>query len=243
MHVLNKSDSIFDINSPDYKNESPLFVPAKSNEWSNDEMYSILYPRKLWRIGELVSENNETISNYNDVCIIEMFIHSPEWAPDSFLDFDKSIHYITNNEFFDGQALFLSGFPIIKNDYDFTPFKNFNQSTVIQRELLLGVCKFIDNEPVVNLHLPEVSTEKLDHRHLNGMSGGAVFNVVDDGSEPWWCGMILTGGNGIVRFIPAEVLIPAIANYQAASSCIMDPNGVIEPALEVLEYFMQHSYK
>lgn len=239
-HVLQKANIEFDSDNPSYQNESPFFITAKSTGWSQTDSGSILYPEKYWNISDLI-EPHDSIIDYSDIALIQMFPHTLRWKPDKFIDLDRLVKIWLKDNFFENQALFISGFPKNKNLYNYTQYKEFSHSTVIQRQILPGICTISDNEPHINL-CRTLSDEERSHDSLWGFSGGLVFNVMENAEEPYWCGMVVSGGNGKVRFIPAEVFINAIAHYRDAPSAIIDPRAQDEVAEYYRELLMHESY-
>lgn len=240
-HVLQKNDIEFNSKNPKYQNESPFFISAKSTGWSQNNAESLLYPERYWNISDLVSDY-DAIINYKDIALIQMFPHSIKYKPDKFLDLDGIVKYWPTSNFFDGQGLFVSGFPKNKNLFDYTPYKQYSHSTVINRNIIAGKCIIEGQEPIIDLSDTNLTNQEKTHDSLWGISGGLVFNVMENAEEPYWCGMVVSGGNGIIRFIPTEIFLNAVANYRDSPSAVIDPRGEKEVAEYYREVLMHESY-
>lgn len=103
----------------DFQNESPFWIPARSRgEWSS--LYDFLFPKRLWNIGELISSKNDIINNF-DLCLVEMFQPQKFHMPDHFIEINEKHSVLTKKDFFEGQFLLTTGYPIEKNNFDYTP--------------------------------------------------------------------------------------------------------------------------
>lgn len=203
-----------------YQNESPFFTTVRSRSgWSN--LTDLLYPARLWEIGPLVESASVYIDS-NDVALVELFQPFSKNLPNHFIDLDgigrKRI--LPHEGFFNGQILFASGYPHWTNPFHHESVGEFTHHTDINRLITPGVCRLERGEPSLSF---EITEGNHDHDRLNGMSGGVVFNLRRKMNKLDWCGITLSGGNGILRFVPAYLLVPAILRYKSAACQVIDP--------------------
>lgn len=142
---------------------------------------------------------------------------------------DKS-SVLTKEELFDGQFLLVTGYPLERNSFDFTPqSKDITHTTNIQRHTIPGIYLTNDSDSYISFEFTEGDTK---HENVNGMSGGAVYNVQPKANQVKLAGIPVTAGNNICRFIPSYVFIDAVLNYRNSSVTIIDPAVNNPPGLE-----------
>lgn len=203
-----------------FQNESPFWVTSKFHSiWGS--INDFIFPRVEWNIGELVTENDEFV-DMTDLLLIEFF--APDIIPDHFIDIKNEKSVLTRNEFFERQFFLVTGYPFKGNEFDFTPVnEHCSHSTTIYRYTVPGV--FIPNTGVGHISFELVDGD-VQHEDINGMSGGAVYNVQPKANQVKLAGIPVTAGDNICRFIPSYAFIEAIFNYRASSCRIVDPNAV-----------------
>lgn len=225
-----------------YQNDAPFFTSknaysVKGDSNAFESVYDLLWPARMWDIGTLIKQRSSSL-DLSDVCLIELFM--PFGCPDHFIDLDNKDgrRILKQRDFFPGQFLIVSGYPHKTNDYSYEPKGEFSHSTNLNRVIATGVYDEDKYGPYVSLSHPSGAYR---HKDLNGFSGGLICNVQPKANQIDWCGMALTGGGGIVRFIPSDILIEAICAYQNAPVNIIDP--AVDKALrpeEVLEICMTY---
>ncbi|WP_139171552.1 hypothetical protein [Modicisalibacter muralis] len=226
-HVLKANKVVKADGSSNYQNESPFIVISESSG-GFEELLSFLFPLKKWNIGELI-DNDGLVIDTKDIVLIELAIPAYKYFPDAFINLDSTPPKdIYNTAYFNGQLLIASGYPIKDNLFTHDDFGEYTHHTNIQRKIITGLCQNADEEPYINLDLTEGG--EYSHQELNGMSGGLILNVHSEESSLSWLGMILTGGNNIIRFCPAKIIYPAIQRYLDAPFEIIDPS-VTNPSL------------
>lgn len=222
MHVINNNTG------GKFQNESPFWFPVKYRaEWSS--LYDFLFPKKIWNIGELISESFNGVDS-SDLCLIELFHPQKFHMPDHFIEISNKDSVLKKEELFDGQILLVTGFPFERNSFDFTPqSEKITHTTKIQRHTIPGVHILDKNDSYISFEIAEGNTE---HKNVNGMSGGAVYNVQPKANQVKLAGIALTAGNNICRFIPCHIFMDAIINFRDSSSRTIDPIANNPPSLE-----------
>jgi hypothetical protein len=207
-----------------YQNDSPFRILTKSDaSFSGRSWGDFMFPKKIWNISELISEQKKFHSiTLKDICLIELFEPlSDDFYPDNFIEI-KGNSILSKKDFFEGQWLVVSGFPFEKNMFDWSEpkSKEFTHSTTIQRNLTCGV--FIKELEFGYISF-EYTDAEISSNSLNGMSGGAVFNVQPKNNMVRLAGMAISAGDNKCRFIPAFAFLNAIFNYKKSSSNVIDP--------------------
>ncbi|XZG69527.1 hypothetical protein ACTSKR_12825 [Chitinibacteraceae bacterium HSL-7] len=209
---------VIDANYKEPQNESPFFTHLHGNKsFNGHNIEEIGFPMRGWRIGELIPKNYE-IGESADLVLIELsgliLTH-----PDRYIDFDRVNHLkgINPKLLKDGLFLVASGYPIEKNTIEYLENAEHNCRTTLNRHILPGRCEILEGQPILRLN------NKLNHAEINGMSGGLISNISTKANKSEWVGLIQRGGGGIVRFLPAFYIIPAIKKYTEASYYIIDP--------------------
>ncbi|WP_369612506.1 hypothetical protein [Marinobacter sp. RI1] len=226
------------------QNESPFWVPVKNRAgWSS--LYDFLFPKRVWNIGELISEETKSIDS-SDICLVELFYPQQFHMPDHYIEIIDKSSVLTKNELFDGQFLLVTGYPFERNSFDFTPrSEDITHATNIQRHTIPGVYLTNESDSYITFENTEGDTQ---HENVNGMSGGAVYNVQPKANQVKLAGVPVTAGNNICRFIPSYVFVDAVINYRDSSATIIDPIVNNPPTLEdvmkvSLEYLKQFDPK
>lgn len=217
--VLTAKHVIYNNIKGDFQNESPFWVPVKNRaEWSS--LYDFLFPKKIWNIGELISEESENVEN-SDICLIEVFHPQHFHMPDHFIEITGKDSVLRNEEFFDGQILLATGYPFERNSFDFTPQSDdITHTTRIQRHTIPGIYIADGNDGYISFEMTEGEAK---HKNVNGMSGGAVYNVQPKANQVKLAGIPVTAGNKICRFIPSYIFIDAIINFRDSNYKTVDP--------------------
>lgn len=216
-----------------YQNASPFYSISKARRtW--DLVQDMLFPARMWEIGNLIQTQRFSV-DVTDVCLIELFRPLPLGAPDQYIDLDgKDLKRILpEREFNDGQILIASGFPHERNGFEYENVGEFTHSTNVRRSVRIGVCRVEDGQPTVDLKMTKGTHE---HVYMNGMSGGIVTNVKEKANSVSWCGLILAGGGGLIRFCPAAILLPAILNYEKAPYHVIDPAFLLSAEAEERDF-------
>lgn len=209
--------------SDGFQNESPFWFSVKDKARFSAP-HDILFPKRIWNIGELVHFAD------GDLCLIELFYPKKFHMPDHFIEIKDKTSFLTKKEFFDGQLLLTTGYPFEKNSFDFTPInKDYSHSTKVQRHTIPGV--YLPKKGVGFISF-EMTGGNYKHENINGMSGGAVYNVQFKANQVKLAGIPLTAGNNICRFLPSYLFIDAIINYKDASCNVVDPVVENPPNLE-----------
>lgn len=216
-----------------FSNESPFWIGLHSTSFIDNE-FEILYPGKIWFIGELI-QDNDSIVNINDQVLIELF--PPILPPDNFIDLSRNsdlylnekeineLHEIYRKENMHG-LLIGYGYPFDLNSFDWE--NNLKEgathsTNIIRKIISLSLIKHDDE-----FHT-EILEKDLSYEDLTGMSGGLISNSVTNEADQKIIGMIVSGGNHIIRFIPFFKIIENIKNYRSARSQLVDPNFEINP--------------
>lgn len=222
------------------QNESPFWFPVKNKAgWSS--LYDFLFPKRVWNIGELISEKVISIDS-SDICLVELFHPQKFHMPDHCIEINDKSSVLTKEEFFDGQFLLVTGYPFERNSFDFSPqSEDITHTTNIQRHTIPGVYLTNESGSYISFEMTEGDTL---HKNVNGMSGGAVYNVQPKANQVKLAGVPVTAGNNVCRFIPSYIFIDAVINYRDSSATIIDPIVNNPPALEdvmkvSLEYLKQ----
>jgi len=224
-----------------FQNESPFWIPVKDRaEWSS--LYDFLFPKRIWNIGELISSKVGDIDQ-SDICLIELFYPQKFHMPDHCVEIKNKDSVLTETEFFDGQILLTTGYPFEKNYFDFTPkSEDISHTTRIQRHTIPGIYLANEDGGYISFEMTGGDTQ---HENVNGMSGGAVYNVQPKANQVKLAGIPVTAGDNICRFIPSYIFIDAIINFKEASSEVVDPIADNPPSLEdimkvTLSYLKQY---
>ncbi|OJU91426.1 MAG: hypothetical protein BGO19_04550 [Acinetobacter sp. 38-8] len=204
------------------QNTSPFWI--RSKEKIVESMNDFLMPKKVWFIGELIPEIKGW-QDYTDVVFIELFNPQEDFEPDNYVDITQKgecTEILSSKKIFEGQFLAASGYPLEANlfEFDVVP-EGFSHATNLQRHHAIGVCFFdeyghpyIDYEKCADIF----KGKNYDH---NGMSGGAIYNF-EANSKARLVGMVLSGNNKIIRFIPISKILSQIRNYDKASFIVLD---------------------
>lgn len=121
--------------------------------------------------------------------------------------------------------MIVSGYPFESNNFNFEPInETITHSTNIHRKSIPGVLEDIGM-------LSFRSTEgDIQHQNVDGMSGGAVYNVQPKANQVKLAGIALSAGNNLCRFAPSHTFIEAILNYKSSSCQLIDPIFVNPPS-------------
>ncbi|MDX5340010.1 MAG: hypothetical protein LPK25_13355 [Cyclobacteriaceae bacterium] len=203
-----------------YPNASPIWVDAQNKFHERKHVTQYLHCGRQWHIEDLIPndgffDNDEE----KDILLIEMFPPRELFYPDDYLDFDRNIVYLSEEDFVDGKPCFISGFPARLNGYSYdNPPQGYTHSTEIHREHLSG--KFIKEGDFGFIEL----SDSRSHLDLVGFSGGLVISTIGDTPDLGFAGLVIRGGNGKIHFIPVYAFIDALLNYQQSNSELIDPN-------------------
>lgn len=210
------------------QNESPLWT-HKRHPPKQRELHDMLFARRWYDIGPFVeSAGIDWTVNVQDVILVELFWPLPPIYPWPFIDLDDpKFLVIPLCQFFEGQLLLVNGYPHRLNTFDHfdEPRGQFTHSTNIIRHSKVGTCKLDKGEPWISFQFTDGNHTPED---IDGMSGGVVCNVEENTAASRWAGMACTAGQGMCRFIPAQLLVPAIKRYRAAQSVVLDPASLLE---------------
>ncbi len=172
----------------------------------------------------------KTWVDFQDICLIELFppLTMILVRPSNFIEINTLStmpvkNMLNKGQFFEGQFLGASGFPLALNTFDFDEgsglLDGITHSTKMIRHHPLGICMF-DEHGLPYIDYTEEIQKKSNVEH-NGMSGGVIHNMSGNG-KALWAGMNISGNNKITRFIPAYKMIHAIKNYKHAKSIVLD---------------------
>lgn len=215
------------------QNTSPFWI--RSKEKRVESIFDFLMPKKIWFIGELIPDVVGW-QDYTDVVFIEMFDPHKNFVPDNYVDITERgecIEILSSNKIFKGQILAASGYPLEANSFEFEVVpKGYSHATNLQRHHDIGVCLFdeyghpyIDYEQCKHIFTGTI----YDH---NGMSGGAIYNF-EPNSKAKLVGMVLSGNNKMIRFIPISKIVSRVRNYDKANFIILDfEEAVLKGSLE-----------
>jgi hypothetical protein len=201
------------------RNESPIWIPVDHPpKWTN--MADFFMARRIWYVGELIDYESETI-NPKDIVLIEFFMPlRPMAMPEQFVNVESSDYFLKKDDFFENQILMCSGFPAKFNFYDDQNSPpEYTQSTIFNVHHKVGMFSKDHRDGFVSFKTDTVIT----HEDINGMSGGPVYSVFHNDSEIRLAGIALTGGGGILRFLPAYVFHEAVSSYKKARCEVVDP--------------------
>lgn len=217
--LLTAKHVIYNNINSEFQNESPFWILVKhSGGWSS--LQDFLFPKKLWDIGELVFSKSDSV-NYSDICLIELFHPQKSHMPDNFIEiFDKNSVF-TKAGFFDGQFLLATGYPFERNFFDHkSQSEDITHTTRIQRHTIPGIYMTERNGDYISWKMTEGENQ---HKNVNGMSGGAIYNVQKKANQVKLAGLLVTAGGDKCRFIPSYIFIDAIINFRNSSSKTIDP--------------------
>ncbi|WP_460052514.1 serine protease family protein [Sessilibacter sp. MAH2] len=214
----------------DFQNESAFWITSKlQGKW--ESLHDFLMPKKIWNIGELVSLDVEYI-DVSDVCLIELFYPGKHHFPDHYIEIKGATSVLTKKDYFEGQYLLVTGYPFERNTFDFTPVSDdITHTTSIARHTIPGTYVMDRDVGFISFEMVESDVR---HENVNGMSGGAVYNVQPKANQIKLAGIPVTAGDNICRFIPSYIFIDALLNYQDSSSTVVDPVVLNPPPLEDL---------
>ncbi|MDQ9171725.1 hypothetical protein Q8A64_15025 [Oxalobacteraceae bacterium R-40] len=165
--------------------------------------------------------------------------------PDRFIDLDgKDLKRVfKRSNLFEGKILLTSGYPDVKNYFNWEPIGEFTHSTSVQRHITTGICRFDDGGPFISFEGTEGSQMYED---LNGMSGGVIFDVQEKAVNTKWCGLAVTAGDEIMRFIPADLVLPAILDYEKTEAEVIDPaferELTLQEQMEIYAQYLRNTY-
>lgn len=225
-----------------FQNESPFWTSVKHQaKW--ESMYDFLMPKKIWNIGELIHEDELILTS--EVCLVELFYPGPLHMPDNFIDLDSDDMFSSKNDFYEGRILQVSGFPFEKNSFNWDiEHPEFTHSTNLIRHSIPGL--FMKDSTIGYISFKETDAD-IQHKNVNGMSGGIVYDIHENLSDTQFCGIISTISNNICRFIPSYMIQSAIINYKDSSNIIVDPaaNKTLsqEEAIRFLESYYEETKK
>jgi hypothetical protein len=218
-HVLEANN--VDLNNP--QNESPFWIRSNSNptDAPAQDLKDFLFPMFAWHISDLMPKLLWPFVDARDVILIELF--TPFYEPDNFIKITTSMdNILTEQNYYYGQCLTANGYPFESNSfrYDNIP-ESYTHATDLRRHSVEGFCT--PQWPNGwHIDLTRTSGEN-DHQNLNGMSGGCICNVDVPENPIKWGGMITSGSNKIIRFIPAYTIHTAILNYRHSLRTTIDP--------------------
>lgn len=227
------------------RNTSPFWFPLSDGRGVSN-IYDFLYPSKMYFIGDMIGDGDgDGWVDFSDVVMIEICDIIPPFLPNGFIDLSPEnfkSKIINKENFFEGQSLNCVGFPFEMNDFKYEVSdemleKGVTHSTNLLRHTDVGICLFdqqkvpfvalrryiVDNKIQGFDDFLSVTRDLNDDFSRDGMSGGVVFNMMEEGVEPLWAGMIVSGSTNFMRrFIPAYVMKDAILNYSNARCLILD---------------------
>ena len=204
------------------QNTSPFWI--RSKEKHIESIDDFLMPKKVWFIGELIPDVIGW-QDYTDVVLIEMFDPHKNFIPDNYVDITERrecTEILSSKKIFEGQLLAASGYPLEANtfEYEVVP-EGYSHATNLQRHHDIGICLFDEyGHPYIDYEQCSHMFTGITYDH-NGMSGGAIYNF-ESNSKAKLVGMVLSGNNKIIRFIPISNILAHIRNYDKASFIILD---------------------
>ncbi len=203
----------------EFQNESPFWASVSHRaKW--DSMHDFLMPRVIWNIGELISEDFDSVDT-TDICLIEMFNPPKYHRPDHYIKIDNKKSVLLSHDFFEGQLLLASGYPFEKNAFNFTPIsEKFTHSTNLTRQTYVGSLVKSNEQMHISFDFTKADVQ---HKNITGMSGGTICNVQPKSNQVKLAGLPLTAGDNICRFIPSYIFIDAILEYKKSSYTVVDP--------------------
>lgn len=214
--LLTAKHNLLQLYSPEYRNESPLWVPRDHPpNWSDTNDFFMA--RRIWYVGELIQFECEIIDP-QDVVLIEFFFPLKAPIPKQFINVGNSNYFLKEDQFFENQILICSGFPMKSNEYiELKTHSEYTQSAMIHLEHKIGVLLEEGREKIVRFPPPVKAT----HADLNGFSGGPVYSAFYNESEIKLAGIIQLAG-GQLRFLPAFVFHEALRSYKNARCEVLD---------------------
>lgn len=219
-HVLQNTTNF------EFSNESPFWITALS-KYQVNSIYDFLMPARILYIGDLIAGRGQNIDT-SDLILVELFHPFPKHQPDHYLDFDnKASPLLSREHFFHGQILLAAGYPFQRNSFSFpeSPRPGYTHETTVQRHITDGLCMFERGEPFMTL--PQGVSES--YEDLSGASGGLICNVQIKANQVRALGVLLSGGNRIIRFLPSYLIQEAIDRLHEAKSSVVDPAFTREP--------------
>lgn len=234
-HVINNNTH------GNFQNESPFWITSKSKKiW--ESLHDFLLPARIWNIGELVKLDSKYVDT-DDICLVELFRPFPLHMPDHFIDIKDASCVLSENELFEGQFLLVTGYPFKTNNFDFTQISDeVTHTTKLQRHTIHGV--YIKEEDDIGFISFEFTDGDIQHKDVNGMSGGVIYNIQPEVNQIKLAGIAISAGDNICRFFPAYAFIDAILRYKESSSITVDPNAdrVFDPEV-MMEIFKDYMDK
>ncbi|WP_216293168.1 hypothetical protein [Delftia acidovorans] len=219
----------------DFQNESPFWITSKFQSGWNS-IYDFLFPKRIWYIGEKIENLSDTL-DISDLCLVELFDPPRFHRPNHFIDIESRCSILGKDELFNGQILLVTGYPFERNTFDYTPVsEEVTHTTSLHRYTVPGI--FAKDEDFGFIKFCSIG-DTVRHSNVNGMSGGAVYNVHLKANQVKLAGIPVSAGDNICRFIPSHAFIDSLLNYSNSRSRIVDPIAENEPPLEdrILVYF------
>jgi hypothetical protein len=201
------------------QNESPFWLSIKNKpEWNS--LYDFFFPKFQWNIGELIPEIDGSV-DVKDICLIELFHPQEFHMPDHYIEIENISSVLARADFFDGQFLLTTGYPFISNTFSFEPVDDVRtHSTTIERHTIPGIFKSSDKLGHISF---EATNGEVNHESMNGMSGGAIYNVMPKANQVKLAGIPVSAGDKVCRFIPSYLFIDAILDHKGSSKITLDP--------------------
>ena len=223
-----------------FQNESPFWLTSK-NRSGFSSIYDFLFPKLIWNIGELIPKIDVEI-DVSDICLVELFYPQKFHMPDHFIKIDGESSVMKKSDFFEGQFLLVTGYPFERNKFDFNSIDdNYTHSTTIQRHTIPGIYLNSASFGYISFEMTKGNTQ---HENLNGMSGGAIYNIQPKANMVKLAGIPVTAGDNICRFIPSYLFINALMRYSQSNFTVVDPIFNNPPPLDevmrvTLEYLRE----
>ncbi len=213
---------------------SPFWVHIQSEfketAYFLSEMQKFLMPHKYIYVDEDINKNfidNNPKLNVTDFILVQMFDSffmnfgfsqksedlQPFLRNMKFIDLDSHDVYLKENEFYEGQDLIFSGYPQNENHFKYLESNEPNElvcETINFKRYIFGNYEKEDpnnKEEFGYLRIHSESNQNINHDDMVGMSGGIVTNVDVTSQKVKWAGMGISMGNGIIRFIPAFIIV------------------------------------
>jgi hypothetical protein len=212
----------------EFQNESPFWITSRfQSKW--ESLYDFLFPKRIWYIGNEVKSDSINL-DLTDVCLVELFYPQPFHFPDHFIEIRSQRDALGSHEFFEGQFLLVTGYPFERNTFDFTPISDaFTHSTSINRHTIPGI--YTKDEDFGHI-IFRPHGDAIRHSNVNGMSGGAIYNVQPKANQVKLAGIPVTAGDNVCRFIPSYVFMDSLINYQKSEPRTVDPIVENDPPIE-----------
>jgi hypothetical protein len=210
-----------------FQNESPFWVSTNfHSRWKT--LSDFMFPRRVWNISDVIEFDMPGVDPL-DICLIELFQPLPGFSPDHYINVvDPLCDLLEYQQFSDDMLLIISGYPFRTNKFSYeNPLDGFTHTTEIQRQLVPGFLRIKDRGEMLITY--ELTDTDVNHYFLNGMSGGAVFNIKLNTKETKLAGINLSGGNNLSRFYPSFAFANAISQYRNCTSQIIDPASYLSP--------------